>query len=127
MDLPHFKEIVHHVAQTSRARIVAVHEASITPNFFAAELFAQDAGNSVFLLCSLDDYWAISSIFEPSGCELEFIDVPKISEALQYLFGLPTLLARDLTAPVDVKSSPSSDVNYWIPETEGQRLFNWWD
>lgn len=128
-DARQFKKIAHEVAQSAGARVVALHEPGVTPNFFAAELAFSHPKKVIFLLCSRDDdSWAISDFFEPHVCKLHFTDCEIIKDFLERIAGIVLLSSANLSDPFSPRPHMSaSDIKYWKPSSLGEGLFNWWD
>lgn len=94
--------------------------------FFAAELLLDS--KKVYLLCSRDESWAFSESYEERGCELKFVDFPKLSAALRDNFHINAMLSVELNGPFEAHPGASErDVKYWKPQSLGALVFNWWD
>jgi hypothetical protein len=121
-----FKQIVYSVSQSVQAEVLSIHEPSVTPNFFAAELVL--SGEKIYLLCSISGLWAFSARFNPADCQLRFIDSQKLAAALSDLFGIVPISAEALNGPMKILPEMSeADLRYWKPKSFGEGVFHWWD
>jgi hypothetical protein len=121
-----FKQIVHAIARHVGALLNAVHEPSITPNFFAADMTLRE--QQITLLCSRNGMWACTQTQGRSGASLRFVDCPALAAALREQFGIDPLAAVELDGPFRALPGMSgADIQYWRPQTLGEGVFNWWD
>ena len=121
-----FKTIVHGVAANLSAEVSELWEASITPNFHSAQL--RTTNSEIYLLCSVEGFWACSSVREKDSCELSFVDNSDVQTALRSLFGIELLTKRQLGVRFRrLPSTSDADISYWKPKTMGDGVFNWWD
>lgn len=136
------RKIVYPVARRIGARVVAVHEPGVTPNFFAVTLDESLHPGDVrrlYLLYSRDyDAWAVVLPRDPraepeDGCfHLHapiFFDHEGLAAAMTELHGIALWPSHDLSMPVpfDFPQRALNDVAHWQPERVGDALFNWWD
>ncbi len=126
MGLEEFKKIVFAATHHIGGRVIKLHGPSVTPNFFAAEIWFQ--GAVIFLLCSNRHDWALSKTFDPFDCSLGFVEQTMLSDALVDWFGIKVLSPVFLKSPYTMQAGHSeADIQYWKPGTMGEGLFNWWD
>ncbi len=126
MDINQFKKMVDSIASNSQTTVVALHEPGVTPNFFAAELLLRPQKTTLFLLCSREQFWALSEVVDSSG--LCFVDHAPLTNATQLIPGLGLLTASELNGSFSPRQHMlPSDIKYWKPQTLGEALFNWWD
>jgi len=118
-----FKKAIYEVCQSLNAKVLAIYEPEITPNFYSAEI--QWESGILFIICSRDDDWAISKKFQTNVPQLEFIDVPEFVEPFRKLLGISVHSRTSLMAPH--YNRETTDEKYWQPATLGEALFNWWD
>ena len=126
MDIIEFKRVVYESAKHTGYSVVQIHKPGVTPNFYAGELRIRS--NNIFLLCTHDDDWALSENFDPMVCELQFIEMPEISDALRSHFKIALHPLEYLQSEyVKQEKHNPRDINYWKPKTMGEVIFNWWD
>ncbi|MET4730784.1 hypothetical protein ABIE09_004604 [Lysobacter enzymogenes] len=142
LPLAEIRRIAYSVARHIGARVVAVLEPSVTPNFHAVTLDEstfRDEVRRIYLLYSGDyDAWAVvlprEPILEPNDdgshlYEPRFLDHDGIAVAMADLHGITVWSADDLSmpAPADLPLRVPGDMAYWQPKRLGDALFNWWD
>ncbi|RCU42870.1 hypothetical protein DU002_19190 [Corallincola holothuriorum] len=126
MDMQHFKKVIYDLAQRAGFTVVEFHGPLATPNFFAALM--EQRGKEFAVLASINSDWAVVSEFEPSVCELDFIDSADVARELKYCHGIDVISSKVLNGPFVTRSYLShNDVKYWKPQSLGEALFNWWD
>lgn len=126
MDVPALKRVAYELARHINARVVAIHEPRVTPNFITAGLDPGD--RSLYLLCSHAGDWALCREVSLDGCRLEFEDSPTIAQVLERNFGIRLHPKASLLGPfVKAPWMCDADTSYWRPRTLGEALFNWWD
>ena len=126
MNTQEFKQIVLNLCSRIGAKVEKVVEPDITPNFWVCGILYKNS--NLFVLCSTEEKWALSSSFEPNIWSLNFIDVEEISKVLEADYQVVILSSEKLNGEfVPTSTMCESDIKYWKPETLGQGLFNWWD
>lgn len=136
------RQIVYPVARRIGARVVAVHEPKIRPNFFAVVLDEPLHPGDIrrlYLLYSIDyDAWAVVLPRDPSAEPLEgcsqlhaplFFDHEGLAEAMADSHGIAVWPSYDLSMPVPdgFPERLPNDVAFWRPRRLGDALFNGWD
>ncbi|MEU4243246.1 hypothetical protein [Actinoplanes sp. NPDC026619] len=106
-----------------------------TPNFHQAIIAYRDRTIAVVCIRSTTLLpLAVPRVIEftpvrESG-PLAFVDSPDLANALAPAPGFRMLTAAELEGPIDIAKWPSisrHDVRYWLPQTLGEGLFNYWD
>ncbi|QWP78835.1 hypothetical protein J5226_10770 [Lysobacter sp. K5869] len=141
------RRVVHDVVRRIGARLPAMLEPGVTPNFHAAmiqEPARRGAVSPIYLLHSRDyDAWAVAvpqprfapaaGDALPSGWmhlhQARFLDHDGVFAALAELHGIEAWSSYDLEQPVPagIALRASGDMAYWEPRRLGDVLFNWWD
>ncbi len=127
MDMPDFKKIVYSVTRAKGMTVGTFHQADVTPNFHACQI-SHPHGDTLAVLCSINNDWAFAKKFVPTVCKLEFIDHPELSGSLREGHGIEVMPKEELDAPFSSRPYlDENDIKYWAPQTSGEGLFNWWD
>lgn len=126
-----FKAVVHALCRLVGARVIAVTERSVTPNFHQAVL--QWRQRDVAILCN-STLPLLAFAEPPVACgELIFCDHPELCSALASLGGYETFPAAELersVSPTDLSHLDAVErehASYWMPQRIGDLVFNWWD
>lgn len=126
MNICNFKKVLYAVCRTTKASVEEYYEASVTPNFHATKVHV--GSETLFILNSVHDDWAFSRHFDPTSCQLDFIDSEELATAFWELFGITVLSKATLEGAFSDRSYLlEEDIAYWKPTTLGDALFNWWD
>lgn len=142
LSLADIRRIVHPVAQHIGARVVAIREPGITPNFYAVMLDEPqlwEKSRQIYLLHS-DDYgaWAVVVPQDPQREPAynwfhlhypQFLDHEGIAQAMADFHGIAVWSSYDLSmaVPSDFPQRAPNDIAYWQPPRLGDAMFNWWD
>lgn len=136
------RRIAFPLARRIGARVVAINEPGVTPNFHAVVLdesqFGSQTPPAYLLYAGEYDAWAVASPregqSEPRDGEFHlyrprFLDHDAIMAAMAELHGIQLWTSYELSMPVpaDFPEPVRGDLNYWRPDRLGDALFNWWD
>ncbi|TQV73900.1 hypothetical protein FLL45_13630 [Aliikangiella marina] len=126
MNTKEFKLVVYGISTELGSSPGQVIEPNVTPNFWACKLEHQLF--NVFIICSENNEWALLDSYDPTKCELNFIDNEMISKALSSRFGIVLNLKKKLESDfIALPSMSENDIKYWRPKNLGEGIFNWWD
>ncbi len=60
MEYVKFKKLIYQASYICYFKIESLHEANIIPNFHMAKVSKSKYGETLFILCSVNDEWALA-------------------------------------------------------------------
>ncbi len=126
MEYVKFKKLIYQASYICEFKIESLHEPNIIPNFYSAKVSQYNYGETLFILCSINNEWALAK--EVLYVNIEFIDDFNFTRKLNSIFGIKFLTKIELDGPFEKRFYMSnSDIKYWKPMTLGNGIYNWWD
>ena len=127
-----FKKNITAVLSALGYKPLYLSEAGVTPSFHFGTF--ENNGERIFLVCNtVYPLIAVASEIDELECELQFIDLPAVADAVEQYTEFTVLsmeylgafLSKDKLA--NLNEMELSQIKYWQPAVIGDVIFNWWD